>query len=149
MSPSARCRASSRCRRPTARAEAASSSTVRAASSPMRTSSSRSARAARSRSFWVTDSAEARIVGTDQDDDLAVLQVADPQGLAPAQLGTSSGLRVGDQVLAIGSPLGLAGTVTAGIISATDRRAHRRGADPADDPDPDASINPGNSGGRW
>jgi putative serine protease PepD len=90
---------------------------------------------------------EARIVGTDQDDDLAVLQVADPQGLAPAQLGTSSGLRVGDQVLAIGSPLGLAGTVTAGIISATDRQARIGEGRTRPMIQTDASINPGNSGG--
>jgi putative serine protease PepD len=90
---------------------------------------------------------EARVVGTDQDDDLAVLQVADPQGLAPAQLGTSSGLRVGDQVLAIGSPLGLAGTVTAGIISATDRQARIGDGRTRPMIQTDASINPGNSGG--
>jgi putative serine protease PepD len=90
---------------------------------------------------------EARVVGTDVDDDLAVLQVADPEGLAPAQLGSSSGLRVGDQVLAIGSPLGLAGTVTAGIISATDRQARIGEGRTRPMIQTDASINPGNSGG--
>jgi putative serine protease PepD len=90
---------------------------------------------------------EARVVGTDVDDDLAVLQVADPEGLAPAQLGSSTGLRVGDQVLAIGSPLGLAGTVTAGIISALDRPARIGEGRTRPMIQTDASINPGNSGG--
>jgi putative serine protease PepD len=90
---------------------------------------------------------EARVVGSDVDDDLAVLQVDDPQGLAPAQLGSSAGLRVGDQVLAIGSPLGLAGTVTAGIISATDRQARIGDGRTRPMIQTDASINPGNSGG--
>jgi putative serine protease PepD len=90
---------------------------------------------------------EARVVGSDVDDDLAVLQVADPEGLAPAQLGSSAGLRVGDQVLAIGSPLGLAGTVTAGIISATDRQARIGDGRTRPMIQTDASINPGNSGG--
>jgi putative serine protease PepD len=90
---------------------------------------------------------EAVVVGTDPDDDLAVLQVADPEGLAPAQLGSSSGLRVGDEVLAIGSPLGLAGTVTAGIVSATDRQARIGEGRTRPMIQTDASINPGNSGG--
>ncbi len=90
---------------------------------------------------------EAVVVGADVDDDLAVLQVADPAGLAPAQLGSSTGLRVGDQVLAIGSPLGLAGTVTAGIISATDRQARIGDGRTRPMIQTDASINPGNSGG--
>jgi putative serine protease PepD len=90
---------------------------------------------------------EARVVGWDVDDDLAVLQVDDPAGMAPAQLGTSAGLRVGDQVLAMGSPLGLAGTVTAGIISATDRQARIGDGRIRPMIQTDASINPGNSGG--
>src|SRR5436305_1482798 len=62
----------------------------------------------------------ARIVGRDPKTDLAVVkvEVANP---TVAQLGRSSGLKQGDSVIAIGSPLGLAGTVTSGIISAMDR----------------------------
>ncbi|MBE1562261.1 S1C family serine protease [Nonomuraea africana] len=88
----------------------------------------------------------ARIVGADADEDLAVLAVDDATGLTPARLGRSSRLAVGEQVLAIGSPLGLSGTVTAGIVSALDREVglggSRRTAVQTD-----ASINPGNSGG--
>src|SRR3954452_4358524 len=58
----------------------------------------------------------ARIVGTDQEDDLAVIKVQ-KSDLPAATLGASSAVRVGDPVLAVGSPLGLTGTVTAGIVS--------------------------------
>src|SRR3954449_10469486 len=64
--------------------------------------------------------AAARIVGTDQEDDLAVKK-DDKTGLPAATLGASSAVRVGDAVLAVGSPLGLTGTVTAGIVSALNR----------------------------
>jgi putative serine protease PepD len=63
----------------------------------------------------------AKVVGADPDKDLALLQVENASGLKPAVLGNSDDVAVGDQVVAIGSPEGLAGTVTSGIISATDR----------------------------
>ncbi|TDW92716.1 S1C family serine protease [Kribbella sp. VKM Ac-2566] len=93
---------------------------------------------------------DARVVGADEDNDLAVLQVSttDAAGLRALTLGRSAQLRVGDQVLAVGSPLGLEGTVTAGIVSAVNRQARfgdnstRQSAIQTD-----AAINPGNSGG--
>ncbi|WP_405779272.1 S1C family serine protease [Streptomyces sp. NBC_00859] len=63
----------------------------------------------------------AKVVGTDPDKDLALIKVDGASGLKPASLGDSSGVAVGDQVVAIGSPEGLTGTVTSGIISALDR----------------------------
>ncbi|MEU4295660.1 trypsin-like peptidase domain-containing protein [Kribbella sp. NPDC026596] len=93
---------------------------------------------------------DADVIGSDEDNDLAVLQVsaADTEGLRALTLGRSAQLRVGDPVLAVGSPLGLEGTVTAGIVSAVDRQARfgdngtRQSAIQTD-----AAINPGNSGG--
>lgn len=93
---------------------------------------------------------DAEIIGSDEGNDLAVLQVstADAEGLRALTLGRSAQLRVGDPVLAVGSPLGLEGTVTAGIVSAVDRQARfgdnstRQSAIQTD-----AAINPGNSGG--
>ncbi|NMO88808.1 trypsin-like peptidase domain-containing protein [Actinomycetospora sp. TBRC 11914] len=95
--------------------------------------------------------ATARIVGRDPQTDIAVVKV-DVANPTVAQLGRSSDLRVGDGVIAIGSPLGLAGTVTTGIVSAL-RRPVRLDAESADaNPvidaiQTDAAINPGNSGG--
>jgi len=90
----------------------------------------------------------AEVVGTDEAYDLAVLAVADPAGLTPATLGRSADVRVGDQVLAVGSPLGLSGTVTAGIVSALDREVRLgNGGGRQTALQTDASINPGNSGG--
>ncbi len=96
----------------------------------------------------------ARVVGRDPETDLAVIRVVGATTLTPAVLGTSTGLAVGDPVVAVGSPLGLAGTVTSGIISALDRTVQvpRENADePAmplfDAIQTDAAINPGNSGG--
>ncbi|GAA3804978.1 hypothetical protein GCM10022226_26090 [Sphaerisporangium flaviroseum] len=66
-------------------------------------------------------SATATIVGTDPATDLAVVRAENVSGLTKATLGDSDKLRVGDAVLAIGSPLGLEGSVTAGIVSALDR----------------------------
>ncbi|MGW1840617.1 S1C family serine protease [Streptomyces sp. NPDC002067] len=63
----------------------------------------------------------ATVVGTDPDKDLALVKVHDAKGLTPASLGNSDGLAVGDQVVAIGSPEGLTGSVTSGIISALNR----------------------------
>ncbi|MFG1877814.1 S1C family serine protease [Sphaerisporangium sp. NPDC049003] len=66
-------------------------------------------------------SATATVVGTDPTTDLAVVRAENVSGLTKATLGDSDKLRVGDAVLAIGSPLGLEGSVTAGIVSALDR----------------------------
>ncbi|MGY0060531.1 S1C family serine protease [Streptomyces sp. LZ34] len=63
----------------------------------------------------------ATVVGTDKGKDLALIKVSGASGLKPATLGDSSGVQVGDQVVAIGSPEGLTGTVTSGIVSALDR----------------------------
>ena len=96
---------------------------------------------------------QARIVGTDPETDLAVIKVVNAPRLVPATLGTSSDLVVGDPVIAIGSPLGLAGTVTTGIISALNRTvqvpSESGGTAPPlfDAIQTDAAINPGNSGG--
>ena len=63
----------------------------------------------------------ARLVGTYPPDDLAVIRADDPSGLRPARFGDSSRAQAGDVVLAVGNPLGLSGSVTEGIISATGR----------------------------
>ncbi|MET7682709.1 trypsin-like peptidase domain-containing protein [Streptomyces sp. NPDC005423] len=63
----------------------------------------------------------AKVVGTDSKKDLALLKLANASGLKPATLGNSAGVQVGDTVVAIGSPEGLTGTVTSGIISALSR----------------------------
>jgi serine protease Do len=87
----------------------------------------------------------AKVVGTDQETDLAVLRIDANHDLPVAKLGNSDGVHVGDWVLAIGSPFGLNATVTAGIVSAKDRGGvagqfqHFLQTD--------AAINPGNSGG--
>ena len=88
----------------------------------------------------------ARVVGADPQMDVAVLELAgDPP--PAAELGVSTGLAIGQPVIAAGAPLGLASTVTAGIISAIDRTA-RLGSQPEQQLlQTDASINPGNSGG--
>ncbi|MGY1835299.1 S1C family serine protease [Blastococcus sp. SYSU DS0510] len=93
----------------------------------------------------------ARIVGRDPASDLAVIKVEKP-GLVTATLGRSADVIVGDPVVAIGSPLGLAGTVTSGIVSALDRpvRLSGEGTDTnavISAVQTDAPINPGNSGG--
>jgi putative serine protease PepD len=96
--------------------------------------------------------ADGRLVGADAASDLAVVKV-DKTGLTPATLGRSASVRVGDQVLAIGSPLGLSGTVTAGIVSALNRPVNTTESQAAqvatviDAIQTDAAINPGNSGG--
>ena len=92
----------------------------------------------------------AQIVGTDAADDLAVLKIAvPPGGLSVATLGDSSQLKVGQEVLAIGNPLGDTQTVTNGIVSAL-KRSVSEGQGGATIPNAiptDAAINPGNSGG--
>lgn len=92
-----------------------------------------------------------KVVGTDRDDDLAVIKVEVPRGqrLTVVKLGTSHGLDVGQKVLAIGNPFGLQRTLTTGIISGLERplrdAAARRTINGAIQTD--AAINPGNSGG--
>jgi putative serine protease PepD len=95
----------------------------------------------------------ATIVGRSPSYDLAVIQVK-ASGLKPLLLGDSRASRVGEPVIAVGSPLGLAGTVTSGIVSARDRPVVVRETENADAPvayinaiQTDAPINPGNSGG--
>jgi serine protease Do/serine protease DegQ len=88
---------------------------------------------------------DARVLGSDEGSDIALLQVKAPNLVAMA-LGDSSRLEVGDYVVAIGNPFGLQHTVTAGIVSALGRT----GINPEGYEDfiqTDASINPGNSGG--
>lgn len=117
----------------------------------------------------------ADVVGTDPSKDLALIKLRDASGLKPATLGNSSQVQVGDQVVAIGSPEGLTGTVTSGIVSALDRDVtvsvdDERQQSPGDGwpfrfdgrdfngdtgdrtttykaIQTDASLNPGNSGG--
>ncbi|SNB60891.1 serine protease Do [Arboricoccus pini] len=87
----------------------------------------------------------ATLKGIDEKTDLAVLKVEAHKDLTFVSFGDSSKVRVGDKVLAVGNPFGLGGTVTAGIISATQREI---GAGPYDDfLQVDAAINRGNSGG--
>jgi S1-C subfamily serine protease len=92
----------------------------------------------------------AQLVGTDPADDLAVIKVTPPKnGLTTVKLGDSSKLQVGQDVLAIGNPLGITQTVTNGIISALGRSVSegQGGATIPDAIQTDAAINPGNSGG--
>ncbi len=97
----------------------------------------------------------ATLLGTDPDSDLAVLQVEVPVGeLIPIPLGDSDTVRVGEQVVAIGNPFGLSGTMTVGVVSAigrvlqSERQAPGGGSFSAGDLiQTDAAINPGNSGG--
>jgi Do/DeqQ family serine protease len=87
----------------------------------------------------------ARLIGRDSATDLAVIKV-DASGLAPAKLADSESARVGEWVVAIGSPFGLGYTVTAGVLSAKGRGGLGMNAI-EDYLQTDASINPGNSGG--
>ncbi len=110
--------------------------------------------------------ASAKIVGVDKTSDLAVIKVEGVTGLTPATLGTSADLAVGEQVVAIGTPLGLSATVTTGIVSALNRpvrtASEQSGQQQQQQPgqstaaasdtvlnaiQTDAAINPGNSGG--
>ena len=94
---------------------------------------------------------DAEVVGTDRESDVAVLRV-DRAGLEAIDLGDSDAIEVGELAVAIGSPFGLEGSVTAGIVSAVNRPIVVAGADgqPVQLPSviqTDAPINPGNSGG--
>jgi putative serine protease PepD len=92
----------------------------------------------------------AEVVGRSPVYDIAVLKVKDRAGLEPATLGSSRRMQVGQTVVAIGSPLGLSSTVTAGIVSALDRPVTTGSASASsfiNAVQTDAAINPGNSGG--
>ena len=93
-----------------------------------------------------------KIVGIDPASDIAVVRAQGASGLTPITLGSSANLRVGQDVVAIGSPLGLEGTVTTGIVSALNRPVSTAGDSSnqntvLDAIQTDAAINPGNSGG--
>jgi serine protease Do len=91
---------------------------------------------------------EAEVLGSDSTNDLAVLRVSAKEPLPIAKLGISSDLMIGETVVAIGSPFGLAKTVTAGVVSATGRTFRAEdGTIYNDFVQTDAAINPGNSGG--
>ncbi|WP_239647872.1 S1C family serine protease [Nocardiopsis ganjiahuensis] len=88
------------------------------------------------------------VVGSDPSSDLAVLELEDPNDVEPLEFGNSDEAVVGDEVIAIGAPLGLAGTVTQGIISAVERPVSSdQGESQFFALQTDAAINPGNSGG--
>ncbi|HEX5114368.1 MAG TPA: trypsin-like peptidase domain-containing protein [Pseudonocardiaceae bacterium] len=107
--------------------------------------------------------ASATIEGTSPSSDLALIKAQGVSGLTPAALGDSASVRVGQEVVAIGSPEGLQNTVTSGIVSALDRKVTVAGESQDNSPmagfgqqssqvtynaiQTDASINPGNSGG--
>jgi putative serine protease PepD len=96
---------------------------------------------------------EAKIVGTDPTTDLAVVQLNDPPSdLKPATFANSDDVVVGEPVMALGNPLGLANTATTGIVSALDRPVTASAEDGSDQVvtnaiQIDAAVNPGNSGG--
>ncbi|MEV3902478.1 trypsin-like peptidase domain-containing protein [Mycobacterium sp. NPDC050551] len=102
--------------------------------------------------FFDGRTASFTVVGTDPSSDIAVVRAEGVSDLTPISLGSSGSLRVGQDVVAIGSPLGLEGTVTTGIISALNRPV-AAGGDTRnqntvlDAIQTDAAINPGNSGG--
>ncbi len=89
-----------------------------------------------------------RVIGFDQETDVAVLKIEPRQPLIPVQIGNSDAVQVGDWVIAIGSPFGLQATVTAGIVSAQRTSRDLPGATNFQNfLQTDAAINPGNSGG--
>ena len=92
---------------------------------------------------------EARLIGRNPSYDLAVLKI-EATGLSPVKIGDSNAINVGDLTVAFGSPLGLSGTVTSGIVSAVNRPVTAGGQDDQSfisAIQTDAAINPGNSGG--
>jgi serine protease Do len=89
---------------------------------------------------------DAKVIGTDQETDLAVIKIDGDKPLPAAKLGNSDSMQVGDWVLAIGSPFGQVGSVTAGIVSAKGRNIVP-GRQFQSFIQTDAAINPGNSGG--
>jgi putative serine protease PepD len=104
-------------------------------------------------SFNDGSTAKATIVGRDPLTDLAVIQADGVSDLSPATLGDSKDLKVGQQVVAVGSPFGLESTVTTGIVSALNRPVSTQGESATSQAtifpaiQTDAAINPGNSGG--
>jgi S1-C subfamily serine protease len=99
--------------------------------------------------FSGSDTVPARVLGKDEDSDLALLAV-DPKGLDlhPLELGSSSAVQVGDPTVAIGNPFGLDRTLTTGVVSAKQRRITAPSGFSIDNViQTDAAINPGNSGG--
>ena len=95
------------------------------------------------------DEVGAKVVGADASSDVAVLELDSvPSGVMPLELGNSESLEIGDLVVAIGSPFGLEGTVTSGIVSALHRELTAPDGFTIDGAiQTDAAINPGNSGG--
>jgi Do/DeqQ family serine protease len=89
----------------------------------------------------------AKLVGSDPESDLAVLELQTKDRLPALTMGDSADLMIGETVIAIGNPFGLSHTVTSGLVSAVNRSLKTRGRVYMDFIQTDASINPGNSGG--
>jgi putative serine protease PepD len=98
--------------------------------------------------FHDGDEVDARVVGTDPSTDVALLELEGDRDVTPLPLGSTSSLEIGDTVVAIGSPFGLDGTVTTGIVSALDRQIRAPDGFTIDGAvQTDAALNQGNSGG--
>jgi len=99
--------------------------------------------------FWDGTEVWGKVAGADPYSDLAVVEVKGMEGkLRPLMLGNSTSVRVGDPVVAVGSPFGLSGSITTGIVSAKGRLLRSEGGYSIPDIiQVDAAINPGNSGG--
>ncbi|MGA7370107.1 MAG: trypsin-like peptidase domain-containing protein [Nitrososphaeraceae archaeon] len=99
------------------------------------------------------DTYTAKVVGKDPYSDIGILQITDPEffnkGVAPLRIANSSQVQVGEQIIAIGNPFGLSGTLTTGVISQIGRLLPNdiTGYSIANTIQTDAAINPGNSGG--
>jgi putative serine protease PepD len=122
------------------------------AAQPTSADSTDSGEATKTVTFSNGQTAPFTVVGTDPAGDLAIVRAQGVSGLTPITMGSSKDVKVGEQVVAIGSPLGLQGTVTTGIVSALDRPvAAGDGSGGSvsviDAIQTDAAINPGNSGG--